>query len=97
MLYSVRSLLKLPDLSDDVRNLNQKKFKNVINIYSFSLLVCSVSSCTHHPHLGEVNETLLCEIRCSLLNKGQICQIHSQIWNTRRVAAVRGGGDKFHE
>lgn len=39
MLYSVRSLLELSDLSDDVRYLNKK---NAVNIYRSLLFVCGV-------------------------------------------------------
>lgn len=44
----------------------------------------------YHPHFGEVNQALLREIGRSLLDEGQVCEIHSQIRHTGRVAAVRG-------
>lgn len=47
---------------------------------------------SYHPHFGEVNQALLREIGRSLLDEGQVCQIHPQIRHTRRVAAVKGGG-----
>lgn len=44
----------------------------------------------YHPHLGEVHQTLLSKVGCPLLNEGQVCQIHSQIWHAGRVAAGVG-------
>lgn len=41
----------------------------------------------YHPHFGEINKTLLSKIWSSFLNEGQVCQIHSQVWHTWRVAA----------
>lgn len=53
---------------------------------------------SYHPHFGEVDQALLREIGRSLLDEGQVCQIHPQIRHTRRVAAVKGvGGAKFKE
>ena len=41
----------------------------------------------YHPHLGEVNQAVLGVVGCSLLDKGQVGQVHSQVGNTGRVAA----------
>lgn len=54
-------------------------------------MLCSNSmKPSYHPHFGEVDQALLREIGRSLLDEGQVCQIHSQIRHTRRVAAVQG-------
>lgn len=42
----------------------------------------------YHPHFREVDQTLLCEVRRSFLNKRQIRQVHAQIGHARRVTAT---------
>lgn len=44
--------------------------------------------CKYHPHFREVDETLLCEVGRSFLDKCQIRQVHAQIGHTRRVTAA---------
>lgn len=45
--------------------------------------------CTHHSHFGEIQQAVGREVGRSLLNEGQIGQIHAQIWNAWRIAAVQ--------
>ena len=47
-----------------------------------------VSDCggpTHHSHLGEVDQTVICNIGCPVLNESQVCQIEAQVGNSRRI------------
>lgn len=41
----------------------------------------------HHSHLGEVNQAVLGVVGRSLLDEGQVSQVHSQVGNTGRVTA----------
>lgn len=92
MLYSVRGLLELPDLPDDVRYLRGKKKTETSGpLARRHSSVCRARE-AHHPHFGEVDQTLLCEIGRPLLNESQVCQIHPQVRHARRVAA--GGGKR---
>lgn len=42
----------------------------------------------HHSHFGEVNESLLCEVGRPLLDERQVSEVHAQVGNTWRIAAV---------
>lgn len=49
----------------------------------------SVGSCapcppreTYHPHLGEVDQAVLCVIGCPLLDEGQVSEVHPQVRDT---------------
>lgn len=41
----------------------------------------------YHSHLGEVDQVVLGVVGCSLLDEGQVSQVHSQVGDTGRVAA----------
>lgn len=41
----------------------------------------------YHSHLGEVDQVVLGVVRCSLLNEGQVSQVHSQVGDAGRVTA----------
>lgn len=86
MLYSVRCLLELSDLSDDVGYL-KKICCQSLSTFVQKMSVALTVLCAHHPHFGEVNETFLSKIWSSFLNEGQVCKIHSQVWHTWRIAA----------
>ena len=42
----------------------------------------------YHPHLGEVDQALLREVGCSLLDESQVSEVHAQVWDAGRVAAL---------
>lgn len=42
----------------------------------------------YHPHLGKVNQTLLSEVGCALLNESQVSEVHTQVRDTWRVTAA---------
>lgn len=48
----------------------------------------SLESCPHppretyHPHLGEVDQAVLCVIGCPLLDEGQVSEVHPQVRDT---------------
>lgn len=85
MLYPIWRLLELPDLSDDVGYL--KEMYNLSLNVQMMIFTCMFIFLSHHSHLGEVHQAFFGEIGCSLLDEGQVCQIHSQVRHTRRVAA----------
>jgi len=96
MLYSVRSLLKLSDLSDDVGYLKKRmtlKLTIKVKVYMYRYCACFFHVYAYHPHFGEVYKTFLSKIGPSLLNKGQVSLIHSHVGHTRRVAAAGRGGE----
>lgn len=37
---------------------------------------------TYHPHLGEVDQAVLCVIGCPLLDEGQVSEVHPQVRDT---------------
>lgn len=41
----------------------------------------------HHSHFGEVDQVVLSVVRCSLLNEGQVSQVHSQVRDAGGVTA----------
>lgn len=45
----------------------------------------------YHPHLGEIDQTLLGEVWGPLLDEGQVGEVHAQVRDTRRVTAKRRG------
>lgn len=45
---------------------------------------------THHSHLGKVEQTFWGVIRSSFLDEGQVCEVHSDVWNAWRVASIDG-------
>lgn len=48
-------------------------------------LATAVGCSTHHPHLGEVHQAILSVVRGALLDERQVCQVHAQVGDTRRV------------
>lgn len=44
---------------------------------------------TYHSHLGKIDKVVLCIVGRPLLNKGQVSEIHSQIWHTGRVTTKK--------
>lgn len=51
------------------------------------LCVLQHTGVLYHSHLGEVNQVVLCVVWCSLLDEGQVSQVHPQVGNTGRVTA----------
>lgn len=51
----------------------------------------------YHSHLGEVNQAFLGEVRRPLLDERQVSEVHAQVRNTRRVAAIRAEGDMLDQ
>lgn len=45
--------------------------------------------CFYHSHLREVDQVVLGVVRCSLLNEGQVRQIHPQVGDAGRITAVK--------
>lgn len=41
----------------------------------------------YHSHLGEVDKVVFSVVGCSLLNEGQVSQVHSQVGDTWGVTA----------
>lgn len=91
-------LLKLPDFSDDVRNLESKGTRRSNPDRKSTFSHCkrhdSAAKTSHHPHLGKVDQVILCVVWCSLLNERQVGEVHPQIWHTGRIAA--GGRNTRH-
>lgn len=50
---------------------------------------------SYHSHLGEVDQVVLGVVRCSLLDEGQVSQVHSQVGNTGRVTAEDETRDRY--
>ncbi len=44
---------------------------------------------TYHSHFGKIDQVVLCVVGRPLLNKGQVREVHSQIWHTGRVTTSR--------
>lgn len=87
MLNPVRSLLELPDLSDDVTDLTgrQRAPQETLKLALESEWPCAD---IYHPHLGEVNQAFLGEVGRPLLDESQVGQVHAKVGHARRVTAA---------
>lgn len=43
----------------------------------------------YHSHLGEVDKRVISDILGSLLNEGEVSEVHAQVGDTRGVTAVQ--------
>ena len=44
---------------------------------------------SHHAHFGEVEQAVVSEVGSALLDEAQLGQVHAQVGDTGRVAAVQ--------
>lgn len=46
---------------------------------------------TYHSHFGEIDKAFFRKVWCSFFNEGQVCQVHSEVRDSRGVTAARPG------
>ena len=44
----------------------------------------------HHSHFGKVEKPVICEVRCTFFNEGEIREVHTKVWDTWGITAVQG-------
>lgn len=95
VLDLVRHLLEVAHLPDHVGDLEEEtaitgiNWTPIITREEAAPVLRPSRQSTHHPHLGEIEQSVMGEVGRALLDEGEVGEVHAEVGDARWVAAVQ--------